>query len=890
MEFRKVRALRGPNIWATFPVLEAWVDLGPLRDARPKELHGFDDRLAGWLPSLAERRAAVGERASLADALAEVALGLQRLAGSEVGFGRTRATVEPGVHRVVAEYREEALGRASLEEARELVLAAVEGGSPDVAAQVKRLRELAHQVRLGPSTAALVEAAKERGIPYRRLSANSLVQLGYGARQRRIYASMTDRTSAIADSIAKDKELTKTLLRSIGVPVPAGRPVDDADDAWQAAQELGVPVVVKPRDGDYGDGVSLNLTTREQVAAAYERAYKVSDDVLVEKYVAGTCHRLLVVGDRVIAAARRDPAQVVGDGCSTIAQLIEEVNRDPRRGDDHTTPLRSIRLDETALEILAGQGHTPDSIPPAGARVLIRRKTHLTTGGTDADVTDLLHPEVAARAVEATQVVGLDVAGLDVVAEDIGRPLEEQGGVIIEVNSGPGLRMHLEPVQGAPRPVHAAILDTLFPEGETGRIPVVAITGVNGKTTTTRLIAHVLQESGLTVGMTCTDGIYIGGRRIEVGDCSGPKSARAILLSPKVEAAALEVARGGLLREGLGFDRCQVAVVTNLGEGDHLGLGGVETIEDLALVKRTPVGVVLPGGFAVLKADDPPVAAMAAHCPGSIIYVARDEHHPVMAAHRASGGRVAFERDGSIVLAEGDREQPLVSVARIPLTHGGRVGFEVENALAASAACWALGVEPATIRAALESFVGDMAHVPGRFNVLHVRGATVIADFGHNPSALEALAEALDRFPHRRRSAVFSADGDRRDDAILRQARIVGETFDRVHIYEEEVRRRGRGAGEITALVRRGLDESSRTSEVIEADGELAAIEAALNDVGPGDLLVVLQDAVEASLAFIRNYLSSNNVPTREPEVAAASDGHPDRALYATQSLNEGRS
>jgi cyanophycin synthetase len=565
---------------------------------------------------------------------------------------------------------------------------------------------------------------------------------------------------------------------------------------------------------------------------------------------------VLVVGGKVVAASRREPAQVIGDGKSTIRDLVAEVNRDPRRSDGHSTSLSFIHLDQIALGVLASQGYTPDSVPPTDAVVLIRRNANLSTGGTATDVTDRVHPEVAARAVEAARVVGLDIAGVDVVAIDIGRPLEEQGGVIVEVNASPGLRMHLEPSSGAPRPVGEAIVGSLFPEGEQGRIPIVAVTGTNGKTTTTRVIAHTRKRTGLKVGMTSTDGIYIADRRIDGDDCSGPQSARDVLANPLVEAAVFETARGGILRAGLGYDRCDVAVVTNIAEGDHLGLSDIETPEQMAIVKRVIVEAVAPSGYCVLKADDPLVADMAGYCKGQAIFFCQDENHPVIVAHRQQGKRVVFVRDRVIMLAEGDYEIPLAPLSRVPLTHQGRISFQVENALAAAGAAWGLGHKPEMIIAALETFGADMDTVPGRFNLLEVDGATVILDYGHNPSALVAMIETMQQFPHAQRIVVYSAAGDRRDADMIRQGQLLGDAFDRVILYEDHYMR-GRNAGEIMALFRQGTELGARVRETIEVRGALKAVEAALAIVRPGELLLIQADKIGETVDFVRQYLTS---------------------------------
>jgi cyanophycin synthetase len=866
MEFRKVLALRGPNIWANFPVLEAWVDLQELKDSPSDTLPGFNERLMAWLPTMIEHRCGLGFRGGFFERLRtgtyqghileHVSLELQTLLGIEVGYGRARETSEDGVYKVVVEYQDEAVGRAVLETGRRMLDAAVRDLPFDVEAELAQLRELQQRVCLGPSTNAIVQAAVKRKIPVRRLNSESLVQLGYGARQRRILAAQTDRTGAVAEAIAQDKQLTRSLLRAMGVPVPDGRPVSDAEDAWKAAQEIGVAVVVKPQYGSQGRGVATDLTTREQVMSAYTAAREESRYILVERFAPGADYRLLVVGDRVVAAARREPAQVVGDGRSSIRELVNEVNRDPRRGDDHATVLSKIKLDTVGLNVLAEQGFAPESVPAEGVLVLVRRNANLSTGGTAADVTDEVHPEVAARAIEAAKMVGLDVAGVDVVAVDISRPLESQGGIVVEVNASPGLRMHLEPSSGKPRPVGEAILDTMFAEDQNGRIPVVAITGVNGKTTTTRFIAHILRSSGRKVGMTCTDGIYIDGRRVDGGDCSGPVSAQSVLSNPLVEAAVLETARGGILRAGLGFDVCDVAVVTNIGEGDHLGLADIETLEKLAKVKRCIVEVVPPNGYAVLKADDLHTAEMAEYCQGSVIFFALRGDDATIVKHRKSGGRAIFVEHDTIVLAEGSNAVPLVSLSDVPLTHGGRIGFQVENALASAAAAWALNIPLAVIRAALETFAGDMERSPGRFNLLDVRGATVIVDYGHNVSALQALIEAIEQFPHQRRTAVYTAAGDRRDVDMIRQGELLGDSFDRVILYEDHYVR-GRQTGEIMGLLRRGMAAGERVTDTQEIFGAVKAVEAALRSVQPGDLLLVQADEIDETVNFIKRYLES---------------------------------
>lgn len=708
MEFRRVWALRGPNYWANFPVLEAEVNLGENKDRSSDELPGFNERLKAWLPSLIEHRCSVGERGGffqrlergtyLAHILEHVSLELQTLAGSNCGFGRARELEEEGVYRVALQYEEEALGRACLETGRRLCLAAVHDSTFDIAHELNELKELAYDVRLGPSTGAIVRAAKARGIPIRRLNRESLVQLGYGARARRICTAESDRTAAIAETIAQDKELTRELLRAVAVPVPLGRPVADAEDAWNAALELGLPVVVKPRYGNHGRGVATNLTTREQVAKAYATARDESRHIMVEQFIEGLDHRLLVIGDRLIAAAIRQPAQVIGDGQSTITQLVDEVNQDPRRSDGHSTVLSFIKLDAIGLEVLAEQGYSPDSIPPAGATVLIRRNGNLSTGGTATDVTDRVHPDVAARAVEAARIIGLDIAGVDVVATDISRPLEDQRGGVVEVNAGPGLRMHIEPTNGLPRPVGESIVDLLFPPGADGRIPLVGVSGHRGVSQAARWIAYVLAALGHRVGRVGAEGIVVGGRRQRDARDSEWTRTRDVLLNPEVTAAVFEAGVSGIVREGFGADRLQIGVVTWCGPLTDRDLCGLESTEKYVRALRTVVDVVLPTGTAVLNADDPDVAAMAEKCKGGVLFFARGGGSPVVTKHRGQGGRVVLEHSGSILLAEGEETQDLGPWRDVvPAEWHGDPGA-LDGLLAAVAAGWALGASPDTLR------------------------------------------------------------------------------------------------------------------------------------------------------------------------------------------------
>jgi cyanophycin synthetase len=849
MDVSRIRVLRGPNLWSRHTAIEAIVSC-PEVERAIEGMPGFEVRLRARFPHIGFLQPAGEVKAvSMAHALQAAALGLQSQAGCPVTFSRTVPTVEAGVYQVIVEYSEEAVGRLAFELAQELCNAAVDDKPFDLADALARLRELDEDVRLGPSTGSIVAAAVKRGIPFRRLTDGSMVQFGWGSRQKRIQAAETSNTSAIAESIAQDKELTKMLLNAAGVPVPNGRVVETVEDAWAAAQEIAAPVVIKPRDGNQGKGVAVNISTREQIVAAFNAAVKISDEIIVERYLPGHDYRLLVIGKTLVAAARRDPPQVIGDGVHTIRQLVDTVNSDPLRGDGHATSLTKIRFDDIALATLSKQNYDAESIPPQGARIVLRNNANLSTGGTATDVTDDVHPELAARAVAAAQMVGLDICGVDIVCNSVHAPLEEQEGGIVEVNAAPGLRMHLTPSYGKGRAVGDAIISTMFADGDDGRIPLVAVAGTNGKTTTVRLITHLLAQKGLRVGMTNTDGVYIDKQRIDTGDCSGPRSARNVLFHPDVDAAVLETARGGVLREGLGFDRCNVAVVTNIGMGDHLGLSYISTVEDLAVVKRVIVENVAPTGYAVLNAADTMVSSMAPSCPGAVIFFALDPTHPIMATHRAQGHRVVYRDCDDIVAAQGDQEIRL-ALKDIPLTRNGGIGFQVENTMASVGAAWALSLDWDIVRAGLRTFVSDVGTAPGRFNLFDYRGATVIADYGHNPDAINALVKAVESIPAKRRSVVISGAGDRRDIDIRQQTEILGDAFDEVVLYQDQCQR-GRADGEVLALLRQGLANARRTTVTKEVFGEFLAIDTALATLKEGDLCLILIDQIEEALEHI---------------------------------------
>ncbi|HYC42082.1 MAG TPA: cyanophycin synthetase [Noviherbaspirillum sp.] len=714
IEIINVMSLRGPNIWTYRPALEAWVDIGDLEDSPSNTIPGFYERLTAMLPGLAEHHCGVGERGGFLQRLREgtwpahimehVMIELQNLAGVQTGFGKAREVKgKRGLYKLVVRARYEEVSRKALVAARDIVMAAIEDKPYDIEATVTELTDFAERIGLGPSTYNIVDAATDRRIPALRLNEGNLVQLGYGARSRRIWTAETDQTSAISESISRDKDLTKRLLQSCGVPIPEGRVVKSPDDAWDAAEDIGIPVVVKPSDANHGRGVSMDLTTREQVEAAYKLADEEGSDVMVERFVRGDEHRLLIVGGKLVAATKGEIAAVTGDGKSTITELIEsQINTDPRRGDHEDFPLSRITYEEdpTILLVLERQGFGPDSVPPEGKNVLIQSRGNLAF-----DCTDEVHPAVAAAASLAARIVGLDIAGVDIVAQDISRPLEEQGGAIVEVNAGPGLLMHLKPAVGKPRPVGQAIVDHLFPnKDDNGRIPIVGITGSRGKTMVARLTARMLKLHGPYVGTACSDGIFLRQRQMDAADSANWKSAHRILMNRSVEAAVFENGFRAIASEGLAYDRCLVGVVTNIDPHGDLADLHFADADALATIARTQVDIVLPEGTAVLNAADPRVAGLAELCDGGVIFFSLSAETEALAKHREQGGRALFVRDGSILLAEGGVEAPLVDLTKLAAPDVVNQQWMVENILAAAGAAWAAGVNTDVIRAAIETF------------------------------------------------------------------------------------------------------------------------------------------------------------------------------------------
>lgn len=712
IEFRRVTYLRGPNIWTYRPVIEAWVDIGELEDFPSNKLPGLYERLTAWLPGLIEHHCGVGERGGFLERLREgtwaghilehVVIELQNLSGMQTGFGKARQTSEHAVYKVAVRARNEQVCRAAFEYGRKLLMAAINDEAFDLSAALNDLREMVDDHHLGPSTACIVDAASARRIPSIRLTSGNLVQLGYGNTLRRIWTAETDRTSAIAEGIAGDKDLTKRLLASCGVPIPEGQIVNSPAEAWEAAQDIGLPVVVKPSDANHGRGVSLDLRNQADVEAAFTVAEAEGSEVMVERFISGSEHRLLVVGNQVVAVAKGEEAWICGDGKTSVVELIDlQINTDPRRGLTEDFPLNKILIENDPAVVLelARQGVKPDTVLEAGRRVLIQRN-----GNVANDVTDQLHPDVAEIVALAARVVGLDIAGVDLVAEDISRPLEAQGGAIVEVNAGPGLLMHLKPAEGKPRPVGEAIVNHLFPGDDNGRIPIIGIAGDEGSTVAARLIARLMNLAGHHVGLACRDGMFLDRRRVEKNDCANWKAQQRLLMNRSISAAVFENDGTQILSEGLAYDRCQVGVVTGLGDTKAMEAFYISSPEQVFNVLRTQVDVVLSSGAAVLNADDTVVAGMASLCDGEVVFFSQDGKAEVLSKHRENGGRAVFMRNGEVVLCQGADETPLVALALLAQSKKGAPPQFATSVLVAVAAAWALDIDAELIRAGLETF------------------------------------------------------------------------------------------------------------------------------------------------------------------------------------------
>ncbi|HQU93139.1 MAG TPA: cyanophycin synthetase [Pyrinomonadaceae bacterium] len=867
MEILEIRTLRGPNYWSGYwkKLIIMRLDIGAYEKKPSQKIKGFYDRMVEVMPTLENHGCSYGEPGGFLKRVVEgtwaghiiehFALELQTLAGMDTGYGRTRETGEKGIYNVVFSYHEEEVGRYAAKASVRLYLALAENKPLDeikqgIANDVQRMREIREDVRFGPSTGSLVEEAVHRGIPYIRLNDQSLVQLGYGVHQRRIQATTTANTNMIAVDIAGNKHATKTLLGDMGVPVPKGYRIRLEDDLEDTLDRVGFPAVIKPLDGNHGKGATVGIKSLDDAMVAWEKAKEYSRWIIVEQQLQGADFRALVVNNRLIAVAERVPAHVKGDGKQTIQQLIDETNADPRRGYGHENVLTQIDIDNQTMRCIKKAGYELDTVLKKGEKLYLKTTANISTGGTAIDVTDEVHPENVFLFERIARIIGLDVAGIDIIAPNVSEPLRQSGGGIIEVNAAPGFRMHLSPSEGIGRNVAEHVIDMLFPPGAESRIPIFAITGTNGKTTTTRLIAHILRNSGRTVGFTTTDGTYIGNEQIVQGDNTGPVSAQLVLKDPTVDVAVLETARGGIIRSGLGFDHCDVGVVLNVA-ADHLGLKDVNTLEDLARVKSVIPRAVGKGGWAVLNAEDDLVYKMKELVDGKVVCFSMDENHPNI-RRRAERGRVScvFE-NGFITILKGKWKVRVEKAVNIPLTYGGRAEFMIQNVLAATLACFVHGVSIEDIRVGLTTFNAGTAQTPGRLNFMEVGTTTVLMDYAHNPAGFSGLTKFISKLPNKYRTVIMTVPGDRRDEDIREMGEIAGKAFDRI-VIRHGAYLRGRDPDEVTELIQEGIARSGNDLQVRVIPNGRDAIHHAIKYARKGELVVTLADLVPQDIGYVQ--------------------------------------
>lgn len=882
MRILKTQTLRGPNYWSIrHPNLILMrLDLEDLADRPSDQIPGFYEALSATLPSLIEHFCSPGHRGGFLSRVRQgtymghivehVALELQTLAGMPTGFGRTRGTVEPGVYQVVFEYQNEQAGRYAARAAVRLCNSLVETGhyaKEELEQDIADLTEFRLDAALGPSTEAIVRAAETKDIPWLQLPTRAMIQLGYGRYQQRIQATLSSKTSILAVELASDKEGTKQILRDAGIPVPRGTVIYYQDELEEAINDVGgFPIVVKPLDGNHGRGITIDISSYEAAEEAYEAAREVSSGVIIERFYKGRDHRVLMVNGRLVAVAERVPAHVVGDGHSTIEQLIEITNQDPRRGDGHDNLLTRITVDRTTWQLLDRKGYTLETVLPKGEMCYLRSTANLSTGGIAIDRTDEIHPDNVWIAQRIAKTIGLDIAGIDVVTTDISKPLREVDGVIVEVNAAPGLRMHICPSEGIARNVAEPILEMLFPPGTPTRVPIVSITGTNGKTTTTRLIAHIFKQTGQIVGYTTTDGIYIGENLVEAGDTTGPQSAQVILQDPTVEVAILETARGGMLRSGLAFKACDVGVVLNVA-ADHLGIGDIETVEDLAHLKSIVAETTRPSGYAVLNADDPLVSAMAQRVKGQVAYFSMDPHNELLRKHAQQGGLAAIYEHGYLSILKGDWLLRIEQAEKVPLTMGGLAPFQIANALAASLAAFAQGVSIEHIRQALHSFQSGAQQTPGRMNLFNLGRFHALVDYAHNPASYEALGGFVKNWPGRC-IGVVGGPGDRRDEDFIALGKLAGQIFDEV-IVKEDDDTRGRPRGDAAKWIVHGLEEVPTAASYRTILNETEAVNTALDAAPDDSLVVILPESVSRAIGLIQ---ARNPLPNAVPSTTETSE------------------
>ncbi len=864
MKIREIRAMRGPNYWSIrrHKLIVMKLDLQEMEELPSNKIDGFSERMEKMFPTMYAHECSEGHPGGffkrvqdgtwMGHVVEHIALEIQTLAGMDVGFGRTRSTSEHGVYNVVFAYMEEKVGVFAARAAVRITEALAANEPYDLEDDIQKMREIREDERLGPSTGSIVDEAKGRGIPWIRLNRHSLVMLGYGVNQKRIQATVTSNTSSIAVEIACDKEDTKNLLEAANIPVPKGKIIYDEDDLKDAIEYIGYPIVIKPINGNHGRGATINIRSWEEAVEGLAAAKKISRGVICEKYITGFDHRVLVINYKFVAAAKRTPALVVGDGKSSIQQLIDEVNKDSRRGYGHEKVLTAIKVDDNTNNILAEKGLTLDSILPADDILYLKSTANISTGGTATDVTDLVHPHNVFMAERIARIVGLDICGIDIMTDDISEPLDDTGGAILEVNAAPGFRMHLAPTDGLPRNVAEPVIDMLFPPGSSYRIPIVAVSGTNGKTTTTRLTAHIAKTAGYKVGFTTTDGIYIQNIMMQRGDCTGPASAEFVLKDPTVDFAVLECARGGILRAGLGFGTCDIGIITNIA-ADHLGLKDINTLEDMARVKSVVVEAVMPSGYAILNADDELVTNMAKGLSCKIAYFSMDEKNPLVKAHCEKGGLAAIAENGYITICKGNWKIRVEKIVNIPLTFRGKAVFMIQNILPAVLTGFIRNFKIEDIRLALETFIPSPVQTPGRMNMFEFKKFNVMVDYAHNPAGFQAIARFLEKIEAKPKIGIIAGVGDRRDEDILSLGTLAAKMFDEI-IVRQDRNLRGRSEQEIIELMLKGIHAVDPSKKITVIPSEPEAIDYAFKNAKKGSFIIICSDVVPDALDQVMKY------------------------------------
>ena len=871
MKIIKVQALSGPNIWSIQrkKLIQMRLDLEEIEQFPTNKIDGFRERIEAMLPTMIEHRCSEGCRGGffsrvesgtwMGHVIEHIALEIQSLAGMETGFGRTRETKTPGTYNVVFSYTEENVGLFAAESSVAIAEALIAGREYDVDADLQKMREIRERVRLGPSTGSIVEEAVSRNIPWIRLGTNSLVQLGYGINQMRFQATITCKTSSIAVDIACNKEQTKKMLEMASIPVASGSICIDEESLAEVIKKIGYPIVLKPLGGNHGKGASINVTNWEDAVSGLAFAQEYGKRVIVEKFITGFDFRILVIDNKLVAAAKRVPAHVIGNGIDNIQQLIDTTNLDPRRGYGHENVLTQIDVDRDTEDLLEKLGYTLETIPRIGEIVFLKSTANLSTGGTSVDVTDMMHPENIFLAERISRVIGLDICGVDIMAENLTQPLKENGGVILEVNAAPGFRMHLAPSEGLPRNVAAPVIDMLYPPGKSCRIPIIAVTGTNGKTTTTRLLAHIVKNNGFKVGFTTSDGIYIQNHMMEKGDTTGPISAEYILRDPTVEFAVLETARGGILRSGLGFTLCDIGIITNIQE-DHLGLSDIHTLDDLARVKATVVKSIKKSGWAVLNGDDEQCVKLGQELNCNIAYFSLSEDSDFIKKLCAEGKTVAVYENGYITIKKGEWKIRIERATHVPLTLGGKAKFMIANVLAATLASYLWGFKTEDISLSLQTFIPSAAQTPGRMNIFEFKKFKVLIDFAHNASGYKGVEEYLQSVDATKKIGIIAGVGDRRDEDIRECANIAARMFDHIIIRQEKYLR-GRTEDEIINLILEGIKTSGKTVTYEIIPKETEAIKHAINCAEEGSFITALSDVVTNAIDIVQEYLDKENEP-----------------------------